>query len=122
MEIPKKSRNSVLSQNYCTYLDTRLNQKTFKPLYPSIPKSPQLSLIPGDNPTPKPQIAAHPDLFGGSLFGSKARERGGRRDRIERHVDKRGDTAGNGRKCAGTETFPGGTAGLVEVDVCAGRV
>lgn len=105
-----------------THVDTGFDQETFKPLHPRLPKPPQLSLIPRHEPTPKPQIAAHPDLFGTRPFRSEPGEGGGRWDRVERHVDQGRDTARYGGECAGTETFPGGTTRLVQVDVGARKV
>src|SRR6185295_4659338 len=48
---------------------------------------------------------------------SQRRDRGGRWDAVERHVNHRRDAAGGGRSCGRVESFPLRAARLVDMDV-----
>src|SRR6202035_4945026 len=73
-------------------------------------------LVAGDRPAPEPDV--HVALaVGGGPFGGQRGGVGGGRDRVERHVDDRGDAPGRRGQRGGGEALPGGPARLVDVHV-----
>ncbi len=76
----------------------------------------QVSGVAGDRAAPEAEV--DPGLaLGGLPLGVQAVDRGGRRDRVQRHVDDGGDTPGGGGPGGGGEALPLGAAGLVDVHV-----
>jgi hypothetical protein len=99
-----------------THIHPTLNQEALKPLHPRLHKRHQIPFIPRHDTSPEPNI--DPALPLRRLpFSGEIRYGSGGRDRVERHVDERGDPARGGGAGAGPEPLPFGASGLVEVDV-----
>ena len=97
-------------------LDARVDEEALEAAYAVGDQARELARVPRDHTAPEPDIdgALAP---GRGALGRERLARRGRWDRVERHVDERGDAAdrrGGGR---GGEALPLGAPGLVEVDV-----
>jgi hypothetical protein len=102
-----------------TYLHPALDQEALEPTDARLDERAELARVPGDDAAPEADV--NPALpAGGRALRLQVRHRRRRRDRVERHVDERGDAAGRGGARARPEALPLGAAGLIQVNMCAG--
>ena len=97
-------------------VDAGVQQEALEPEDPGIVQRPQVGHVARDGATPEA------DVDEGLVAGDRAlllqrRDRDGRRDAVERHVDDRRDTPGGGSAGGAGKALPVGAPRLVHVDV-----
>ena len=92
------------------------SRKHLKPTTPASCSGRSWSSVARDGAAPEADVDRDLALRG-RAFHVQRLDRGRRRDRVERHVDDRGDPAGGRRAGGAGEALPLGAAGLVDVHV-----
>jgi hypothetical protein len=94
-----------------------VDEKALEPEHAGVVQSLQIGSVAGYGATPEAHVDRRPGGLGGGALHGKRFLRHRRRDRVQRHVDDRGDPARRGRPCRRGEALPLGAARLVDVHV-----
>ena len=97
-------------------LDAGVEQEALEAEDPHVVQRRQVVEVAGNRAAPEADVDEDLPL-GDQPLGLQGCDRGGRRDRVQRHVEDRGDPASRGRAGRGGEPLPLGASRLVDVHV-----